>query len=39
MRHPGGGATARAATTRLGGGPLGEPWLDRPLRWLRRRGS
>src|SRR5438034_547822 len=22
-------------TERLGGGPLGEPWLDRPLRWLR----
>jgi len=20
---------------RLGGGPLGEPWIDRPLRWLR----
>jgi len=22
-------------TERLGGGPLGEPWIDRPLRWLR----
>ena len=25
-------------TERLGGGPLGEPWLDRPLRWLRPLG-
>jgi len=23
---------------RLGGGPMGEPWLDRPLRWLRPLG-
>jgi len=25
-------------TERLGGGPLGEPWLDRMLRWLRPLG-
>ncbi|TMA30456.1 MAG: hypothetical protein E6J79_21260, partial [Deltaproteobacteria bacterium] len=25
-------------TERLGGGPLGEPWIDRPLRWLRPLG-
>ncbi len=27
-----------ALTERLGGGPLGEPWLDRLLRWLRPLG-